>query len=443
MPCVTVSGASRTPIESPTMSGENQNMDEEVVGSYTITASPTPMGLHDWEPVIQEFLQIVPKLSRNSYLTLIKHFRKSVVSDRQSDLSWKELTKEHFDKYCKFTKSRALSKGTKTVYTTKVAKFRQFLLEAYPDQVSSALADQTPQPKAIKQKPTPLDDIDRGDFEKCFAGYVSEKLTFLEVMENHGKQRVEVAVRHYALDKGLSWRMAFDCFLSGTPKKVHRQYYHLLMQFRDHTGTAGGCHLLTSGHFDAFVLHFQSKRYSKSTKSAYASRIRKFRKYLVETFPEMMTHLETENMGKQKSQLPLEKRKSDSVNAETNVSYATKSRRMAYHDQAGQSSSPQTSIAMSRPTTFASLQKDYEHQVSVNKVLQQKLDVMQQTLADRKEYARRVHTTQQKFHELEVQGLLERIRHLEEVNMRNNFTVNFTPQAPQNNLQFPYQDIRL
>eukprot|EP00944_MAST-04C_sp_MAST-4C-sp1_P000584 g584.t1 len=304
-----------TIVKGPTMNAEKQNMEEEVVGNYTITASPTPMDLHDWEPVVKKFLEIVPRLSRNSYSTLIKHFRKSVVSGAQGNVSWRELTKEHFHNYCEFTQSRALSKGTKAVYTTKVAKFRHFLLEAYPNEVSPGLAEQTPKPIIIK--PTVDEDVkkvDLGDFDESFAGYVSEKLTFPEVMTNHGKERIEAAVRQYALDKGLSWRMAFDCFLSGTPKRVHRQYYHLLMQFREHTGAEGGCHLLACAHFDDFVAHFQAKRYSKSTKAAYASRIRKFRRYLVDKFPEMMKHLETEEMVKQRERPPPKKRVRKSTN---------------------------------------------------------------------------------------------------------------------------------
>ena len=259
-------------------------------------------------------------------------------------------------------------------------------------------------------------------------------------MEYHGKERIEAAVRQYALDKGLSWRMALDCFLAGTAKKVRRQYYHLLLQFQDQSGTKGGCHLLTCAHFDDFVAHCQGKRYSKSTKSAYASRIRKFRRYLVDKFPEMMKHLETEEMIKQREQSgKRKKRKSKSIDAESNVSYVTKSRRTVSHDQAGQSSSPQTSIVMAHPINYASLQKDYDHQVSVNNLLRKKLEIMRQNLADRKEYARRVHSNQQKLHELEMQGLHARIRHLEEVNMRNSFAI----QTAQSNFQYPFQDVRL
>ena len=426
--------------KTPTMNIEKQNMDEEVVGNYTITASPTPINVNDWEPVVQKFLQIVPRLSRNSYSTLIKHFRKSIVSDDQGNLSWRELTKEHFDKYCDFTKSRSLSKGTKLVYTTKVAKFRQFLLEAYPNEVSPGLSGQTPPPIRIEQNDVSQGDIDLNNFDEAFAGYVAETLTLVEVMEYHGKERIEAAVRQYALDKGLSWRMALDCFLAGTAKKVRRQYYHLLLQFQDQSGTKGGCHLLKCAHFDDFITHCQGKRYSKSTKSAYASRIRKFRRYLVDKFPEMMKHLETEEMIKQREQSEKrKKRKRKSVEAESNVSYATKSRRTVSQDQAGQSSSPQTSIVMAHPINYASLQKDYDHQVSVNNLLRKKLEIMRQNLADRKEYARRVHSNQQKLHELEMQGLHARIRHLEEVNMRNSYAM----QVAQSNFQYPFQDVRL
>ena len=154
----------------------------------------------------------------------------------------------------------------------------------------------------------------------------------------------------------------------------------------------------------------------------------------------MMKHLETEEMIKQREQSEKrKKRKRKSVEAESNVSYATKSRRTVSQDQAGQSSSPQTSIVMAHPINYASLQKDYDHQVSVNNLLRKKLEIMRQNLADRKEYARRVHSNQQKLHELEMQGLHARIRHLEEVNMRNSYAM----QVAQSNFQYPFQDVRL
>ena len=56
----------------------------------------------------------------------------------------------------------------------------------------------------------------------------------------------------------------------------------------------------------------------------------------MDKFPEMMKHLETEEMVKQRERPPQKKRVRKSTNVETNVSYATKSRRTVYHDQAGQ-----------------------------------------------------------------------------------------------------------
>eukprot|EP00944_MAST-04C_sp_MAST-4C-sp1_P000583 g583.t1 len=82
----------------------------------------------------------------------------------------------------------------------------------------------------------------------------------------------------------------------------------------------------------------------------------------------------------------------------------------------------------------------YDHQINVNNLLRKKLEVMSQNLADRKEYARRVHSNQQKLHELEMQSLLARIRHLEEVNMRNSFSMQ---PAQQSNFQYQFQDVHL